>query len=180
MTECTVLFASANKNSFTKQLTDCFLSEYNGIIRCHNMYEKKVAPCTGCGICTKNGKCHIDDDVNEILKDIFSSDYVIFASPVYNYTFPAPMKAFLDRLQPFFDKEKTVCDRKGFLLATCGKSGKFSVDVMQKQCNIAFCELSAENCGNYFFTDTDKRSSLQQEEIRKVKDLAQNFFNKVF
>ncbi|MBQ8210341.1 MAG: flavodoxin family protein [Clostridia bacterium] len=179
MSKCIVLFASANKNGFTKQLTDCFLSEYNGTVNFYNMYEENFAPCTGCGYCTKHGKCHIDD-MNDILKDIFSSDFVIFASPVYNYTFPAPMKAFSDRLQLLFDKEKTACDRKGFLLASCGKSGKFSVDVMQKQCDIAFCELSCKNCGNFFFINTDKRSALQQDEIRKVKELAKEFFNKAF
>lgn len=178
MSKCVLLFASANENSFTKQLTDCFLSEYNGTVKYYNMYKKNVAPCTGCNYCEAHGKCHMND-MNDILDDIFSSDYVIFASPVYNYTFPAPMKAFLDRLQPFFYKEKTACNRKGFLLASCGKSGKFSVDIMKKQCDIAFYELSAENCGNYFFTNTDKQSTLQQDEICKVKELAKKFFNMV-
>lgn len=175
MSKCTVLFASAHKNGTTKQLTDCFLSEYSGDIRLYDMYKENFAPCTGCGYCDTHGKCYMRD-MDSIIDDIFSSDYIIFASPVYNYTFPAPMKAFLDRLQPFFGKEKTALRSKGFLLASCGKSGKFAVDVMQKQCNIAFCELSAENCGNYFFVNTDKQTALQKEEIRKVKELAKDFF----
>ena len=175
MSKCTLLFSSANKNGFTRQLTDYFTSEYNGDIIEYNMFDENISPCTGCGYCEKHGKCH-NDDMNKILEDIFSSDFVIFASPVYNYTFPAPMKAFLDRLQPLFNKEKNARTCKGFLLASCGKSGKFAVDLMKKQCDIAFCELSCENCGNFFFTDTDKRSALHQDEIRKVKDLAKDFF----
>ena len=179
MSECIVLFASETKNRFTKQLTEVFLSEYNGSVKSYNMYEENIKPCTGCGYCTTNGKCHMPD-IDDIINDIFTSKYIIFATPVYNYTFPAPMKAFLDRLQPFFNREKTAPIRKGFLLASCGKSGKFAIDIMQKQCDIAFCELSAKNCGNYFFTDTDKRSTLQPEEVSKVKELADEFFNKVF
>ena len=179
MSECIVLFASAAKNRFTKQLTDVFLSEYSGSVKFYNMYEENIKPCAGCGFCTTNGKCRMND-MDDIINDIFASEFIIFATPVYNYTFPSPMKAFLDRLQPFFDKEKTAPVRKGFLLASCGKSGKFAVDIMQKQCDIAFCELSAKNCGNYFFTDTDKRSALHPDEIRQVKELAKEFFNKAF
>lgn len=179
MTKCVVLFASANENGFTKQLTDCFLSEYDGEICFFNMYKENIAACTGCGHCTETNICHMRD-TDRILNDIFSSDYIIFASPVYNYTFTAPMKAFLDRLQPYFDKEKTACDRKGFLLASCGKSGKFSIEMMEKQSKIAFAELSAQYCGCYFFTNTDKITDLSSDDIRTVKELSEKFFNKAF
>ena len=120
------------------------------------------------------------NDTDAIISDIFSADFVIFASPVYNYSFPAPMKAFLDRLQPLFMQEKTASDRKGFLLASCGKSGKFSIEVMEKQSRMAFSELNTEFCGSFFFTETDKRSTLQNDEICKVKALAKEFFNTAF
>ncbi len=179
MKKCIVLFASANKNGHTKQLLDCFLSEYNGELHIYNMYEKNILPCIGCGSCDDKLECYMHD-IDELVADIFSSDYIIFASPVYNYTFPAPMKAFLDRLQPFFCKEKSASHRKGFLLASCGKSGKFSIDVMSKQSKIAFSELSSEFSGVYFFTDTDKISTLQENEICKVKELANDFFRTAF
>ena len=120
------------------------------------------------------------NDADAIIADISDADYIIFASPVYNYSFPAPMKAFLDRLQPLFMQEKTASDRKGFLLASCGKSGKFSIDVMEKQSRMAFSELGAKFCGSFFFTDTDKRTTLQNDEICKVKALANEFFNTAF
>lgn len=117
---------------------------------------------------------------NHILDELFSCDYIIFASPIYCYSFPAPMKAFLDRLQPYYSDEKyknPVSDRKGFVLATCGKSGKFGIDVIEKQSRIAFIELSASFEGIYLFPDTDKQSTLTNDEICKVKSLAKDFFN---
>ena len=120
------------------------------------------------------------NDTDKIIDDILSSDFVVFSSPVYNYSFPSPMKAFLDRLQPLFFKEKTASGRKGFLLASCGKSGKFSIEFMEKQSKMAFSELETEFCGSFFFTQTDKRNTLQDGEISKVKQLAEEFFNKAF
>ena len=120
------------------------------------------------------------NDNKHIIDDILSSDYVIFATPIYCYSFPAPMKAFLDRLQPYYSDEKyrnPSFTRKGFVLATCGKSGKFGIDVIEKQSRIAFIELSASFEGIYLFSDTDKDTTLQQNKICKVKELAKNFFN---
>ncbi|MBR5497626.1 MAG: flavodoxin family protein [Clostridia bacterium] len=179
MNKVIVLNASPKKNGFTSQLTEIFLSEYRSEIHIYNMYDEKIAPCTGCDYCITEKKCRMND-TDAIISDIFSADFVIFASPVYNYSFPAPMKAFLDRLQPLFMQEKTASDRKGFLLASCGKSGKFSIEVMEKQSRMAFSELNTEFCGSFFFTETDKRSTLQNDEICKVKALAKEFFNTAF
>lgn len=176
MKKATVLFASPNENGKTKQLLDAFLTECNHEIHIYNMYNENIRPCIGCGRCDKMHKCFMRD-TDKILSDILTSDYIIFASPVYNYSFPAPMKAFLDRLQPYFEAESSGIIRKGFLLASCGKSGKFSVDVLEKQSKIAFSELSANFYGSYFFTDTDKLDTLHTDEISKVKNLAECFFS---
>lgn len=180
MKKVIILNASPNDKGSTAYLTDIFMSECHFNTTVYNMYDEAVAPCNGCDYCIERQECTIQDDVQKIIGDILSSDYVIFASPVYNYSFPSPMKAFLDRLQPLFFKEKSTTNRKGFLLASCGKSGKFSVDVMEKQCKMAFSELSTEFCGSYFFTDTDKKNTLQNEEICKVRQLAYTFFNSAF
>ena len=179
MKKTILLTASPNDGGHTAYLTDIFMSRCDHKIVIYNMYRENVAPCTGCGYCETEKKCRMND-TDKIIDDILSADFVVFSSPVYNYSFPAPMKAFLDRLQPLFFKEKTASDRKGFLLASCGKSGKFSIEFMEKQSRMAFSELNTQFCGSFFFTQTDKRDSLQQDEICKVKELADEFFNSAF
>lgn len=176
MQKVIILNAFPNDNGHTKYLTDIFMSQCPHEIIIYNMYKENIAPCTGCGYCETAKKCRMDD-ADHIIDDIMTADFVIFASPVYNYSFPAPMKAFLDRLQPLFFKEKTASDRKGFLLASCGKSGKFSIEFMEKQSKMAFFELNTKFCGSFFFTDTDKKNTLQSEEICKVKKFAKEFFS---
>lgn len=179
MSKVVLLNASPNSDGHTAYLTNIFMSQCPHEITIYNMYRENVAPCTGCGYCEKAKKCRMND-TDMIIDDILSCEYIIFASPVYCYSFPAPMKAFLDRLQPYYSDEKyknPAFDRKGFVLATCGKSGKFSVDVIEKQSRIAFIELSASFEGIYLFSNTDKISALQKDEICKVKELAEKFFN---
>lgn len=179
MLKTVILNGSPNIDGKTKYLTDIFMSQCPCETVVYNMYKENIAPCTGCNYCETNKRCRMND-TDKIIDDIFSADFVIFSSPVYNYSFPSPMKAFLDRLQPLFFNKKTTSIRKGFLLASCGKSGKFSIDFMEKQCKMAFSELNTEFFGSFIFNETDKRTTLHQDEICKVKQLAQNFFKQEF
>ena len=179
MKKAVILNASPRRGCNTDYVLDLFLSECNCHTIIYNMYDENITPCTACSVCSETGECVMNDN-KHIIDDIFSSDYVIFATPIYCYSFPSPMKAFLDRLQPYYSDEKyrnPTFTRKGFVLASCGKSGKFGIDVIEKQSRIAFIELSASFEGIYLFPDTDKVSSLQEDEICKVKKLAADFFN---
>ena len=179
MKKAVILNASPRRDGNTDNLLKVFLSECNCESIVYNMYDENISPCIACDLCVSAGACFMTDN-EHILKDLFSCDYVIFTTPIYCYSFPAPMKAFLDRLQPYYSDEKyknPASDRKGFVLASCGKSGKFGIDVIEKQSRIAFIELSASFEGIYLFSDTDKRSALTSNEICKVKQLAKEFFN---
>ncbi len=182
MKKLTLINASPRKNGNTKQVIDEFLSVCPHETIIYNMYEENISPCIGCGSCSDTGRCFMRD-IDHIIDDIFSSDFVVFATPVYCYSFPSPMKAFLDRLQPYYSDEKyknPAVSRKGFVLASCGKSGKFGLDVIEKQSRIAFIELSASFEGIYLFSETDKCSTLQEDEKCKVRHLAEEFFSQAF
>lgn len=179
MKKAIILNASPRRGGNTDYLLNIFLSECDCETVIYNMYDENIAPCVACDTCSETGECFMNDN-SHIIKDIFSSDFVIFAAPIYCYSYPAPMKAFLDRLQPYYSDEKyknPAFNRKGFVLASCGKSGKFGVDVIEKQSRIAFIELSTSFEGIYLFPDTDKVSELPEDEICKVKTLAKTFFN---
>lgn len=60
---------------------------------------KKLSGCTACNHCFKSrdGRCIIDDEVNEWIQKMKEADGVIFGSPVHFSDISAEMKAFLDR-----------------------------------------------------------------------------------
>ncbi len=56
-----------------------------------------IPGCRSCGYCKKNGRCVIDDQVNEVAKRVDEFDGIVFGAPVF-YSGPAgQMCAWMDR-----------------------------------------------------------------------------------
>ena len=77
-----------------------------------NLREKNVKNCIGCFTCwTKTpGVCvHKDDMTNELYPKLLESDLAVYATPLYEFTLNATMKAFVERtlpvVQPFFEEK---------------------------------------------------------------------------
>jgi multimeric flavodoxin WrbA len=59
-----------------------------------------IAPCSGCDAC-RSGKaryCAIDDDMAGLYDKVAACEAILFASPVYWFSYTAQLKAFVDRL----------------------------------------------------------------------------------
>ena len=44
---------------------------------------KPIAGCIGCNVCLKNGRCFVDDPVNEFVEKAKTADGFVFGSPVH-------------------------------------------------------------------------------------------------
>lgn len=79
-----------------------------------------VKGCIACDNCFKDSRpCCFDDGFNQIIEEILSADAIAFASPVYWYTFPAGIKAVLDKFYSLFVAEKDLAGKKCVLMACC-------------------------------------------------------------
>jgi len=61
---------------------------------------KSISGCLGCAKCRENPDdiaCVQNDDAIDIMRQMVSSDVVLFASPIYFWGFPAQIKALIDR-----------------------------------------------------------------------------------
>lgn len=68
---------------------------------------KKILPCTACGLCWSKGKpCIFNDDSNLIEEMMFLADTIVFISPIYWYTFNAQMKLIQDKMYPYVSTKK--------------------------------------------------------------------------
>ncbi|MCK9276059.1 MAG: flavodoxin family protein [Syntrophales bacterium] len=65
----------------------------------------KISGCHDCKKCNETGICIVKDDMQEIHKKILEADAIIHSCPVYFWTMPAQMKAYLDRWTALFDAE---------------------------------------------------------------------------
>jgi len=81
-------------------------------IKQFNIAKYNIKYCRGCYKCAHNnhelpiGICPLKDDMPGILKEYLEADGYIMASPVYDFTLPAVMKAFVERRFPLFYKVK--------------------------------------------------------------------------
>lgn len=53
----------------------------------------------GWGLCRKEGRCVIDDDLSGLVEKIRQADTVVFATPVYYSDLSESLRAFADRLR---------------------------------------------------------------------------------
>ncbi len=58
-----------------------------------------IAGCLGCEYCFKHeGVCVQDDEMQRYYPLLRDADVLVYATPMYNYNFPAQMRAFQDRM----------------------------------------------------------------------------------
>ena len=87
-----------NGNTFTALEKVCSVLNAEGIeTEIINIGSLKLTGCHACGFCAKNGKCAIDDGMNEIAPKLLEADGLVIGSPVYYADINATLKCFLDR-----------------------------------------------------------------------------------
>lgn len=118
MAQILVLMSSPRKKGNTDQLADGFIkgASENGYST-EKIYVKdlEIKTCLGCNTCQKTGQCVLKDDMQDVYKKMLEAKVIVFASPVYFYTFNGAMKVLIDRT---FAIEKTIRDKDFYLLST--------------------------------------------------------------
>lgn len=77
--------------------------------------EKNIGDCLGCGVCQGNGGiCVQKDDMTEICEAMKNVDVIVFASPVFYYTWTSLMKRMIDRT---FAVNNILQNKKFYLLS---------------------------------------------------------------
>lgn len=61
-----------------------------------------INPCQACSYCEEDNGCDLDDDMNNLLEEIRSADYVIIGSPVYFGQASAQTRLFTDRFYSIY------------------------------------------------------------------------------
>lgn len=84
------------------KMKDAFEKNQSDVIK-YDISDMNIGYCKGCKKCYKDGVCIQNDDVERIVKDIISADYVVIATPSYWADVPGQLKTFFDRNTPFGD-----------------------------------------------------------------------------
>lgn len=134
-----ILFGSPHREGATAALlAACLEGVGPAQVRRFDAFDMAAAPCDDCRYCHTHPGCR-RRDLDGFYTALEEADLLIFASPVYNRSFPAPMKGVLDRLQRywaarFIRGERPPIPRpKQTILLTAGGSARRDGQLLARQ-----------------------------------------------
>lgn len=157
------ILGSPRKAGYTSKLLGTLLRQFpkGTEIETVNIFELNPTPCNACGYCKACDGCS-KKDLDEFFKKFESADIIIFATPVYNMSVPAPLKALLDRFQRYFEARSRrnmnaiPKKRKAIIMVTSGGDGEVGYEVVKHQFLALFPCLNIELKGTMLARNTDK------------------------
>ena len=118
MTDAIVLFSSARRNGNTGTLTDRVAKELD--LEVIDLGEKNISPFD-------YKHRNRGDDFEPLMERAVRSQHIVFASPIYWYSVPPSMKAFIDRISDYLDvpdlleKGRVLRGKTGYVICTSVK-----------------------------------------------------------
>jgi multimeric flavodoxin WrbA len=145
-----------------------------------NMSDCNVQGCLGCYACQETSDepgCIQQDDAGSILERIIGADAVVYATPLFDWSFSAQIKALLDRHLCLVtgygspEYKSLVAGKKLALLVTCGGPVENNADLIQANFDRIGNFLKGGAAGKYvvpFCTTPDKMGDQASEIVKQM------------
>lgn len=132
MKKIVVITGSPRKKGNSIAMTEAFIQavEAKGhIVTRFDAAHMTIGGCHACETCFETGKaCSYDDDFNIIAPAIMEADVVIFATPVYWYSFPSQIKSVIDKMYSFVVADRNVSGKECALIVCCEEDDRSVLD----------------------------------------------------
>ena len=128
----------------------------------------KITPCQHCDACLKEGKCRIQDDMQDIYTELEQADRIVLASPIQFTGVTAQMKAMIDRCQCLWARKyvlkvpplSTERERKGFFVSVGGTRLKDLFEPALLMVKTLFRILNISYAGELTFSGIDEKGAI--------------------
>lgn len=134
---------------------------------------KDIRGCVSCGYCEKNGRCVVNDLVNEVAEKFEAADGLVVGSPVYYSSPNGTILSFMDRL--FYSTSFSKQMKVGAAVVSCRRGGNTATfDVLNKYFTISGMPVASSTYWNqvHGFTAEDVKKDL--EGLQAMRNLARN------
>ena len=134
---------------------------------------KPIAGCIGCNVCLKNGRCFVDDPVNEFVEKAKTADGFVFGSPVHYAAASGAITSFLDRA--FYGKGNVVAGKPGAAVVSCRRGGAASAfDQLNKYFTINSMPVVSSQYWNQVHGNTPDEVRQDAEGLQTMRTLGSN------
>jgi multimeric flavodoxin WrbA len=120
------IVCSPRKNGNTEILTKHALTgaaAFGAVTEVWTVSGKDLKPCDACKACIlKEGKCHINDDMQGLYPKVLAADGIIFSSPSYFESVSAQGKIVIDRLFCLYYMHR-LTNKIAAVISVAGSSG---------------------------------------------------------
>jgi len=179
MSKIVVLTASPRANGNSRALAAAFAEAATALghqVTTFHCADLHVSPCTACMSCGDGGKCIFSDDYDAIRAAIAEADGIVMASPVYWYSFPAGIKAVMDRWYHLCMTGENFIGKRAALLGTCEDTVMSAFDGLRFSFEKSMGYLQAEIVGEILVPAVHTIGDVEKTDgPAKAKFLAEKF-----
>jgi multimeric flavodoxin WrbA len=146
-----------------------------------NVTDFRVEGCRGCDVCQdrldKPG-CLQKDDAVRLLERILDADAVVYACPVYCWSFPAQLKALMDRhyclvkWQAGEVAAALMSGKRAALLVTCGGDAADNADLIQVMFEREMAYVRGQVVGRYVVANCTTPAELGERSVETARRMA--------
>ena len=166
----------------TSQLVKCVLQgahSKDAETEIFSLADLSVYPCTGCGACTKTGRCIIDDDIDIIKNAMIEADGIVLASPNYMYNVSAQMKAVMDRCHSLCHCQMMVGKYGAVVVTSGGPYTGMAEEYLLRILGIMGCWMVGSICAvKAQLDDEDERTHIMRSATHLGRQIVRSIENK--
>lgn len=174
-----VLTGSPRKDGNSDKLADAFIAGARQVGHTTVKYttaDKKIKGCIDCQTCFQNGTaCSVPDDFNELAPLLEQADMVVFATPLYSFSFPSQLKAAIDKFYSYLISKRTLKVKECALLVSGGAKDETKFEGIVKSYKLIAEFLNWKDSGVIIVPGLhDKDDILKTDGLKRAEALGKN------
>ncbi|SFM01152.1 flavodoxin family protein [Pelosinus propionicus] len=173
-----VLTGSPRKGGNTDKLADAFIAgaQQAGHITIKiAAADKHIKGCIDCQTCFSRGSaCSISDDFADLAPLLEQADMVVFATPMYWFSFPVQLKAAIDKLYSYLISKRTLKIKECALLVSGGEKKLNAYDGIVKSYTLIADYLHWKDSGIVIVPGLHGKDVLKTDGLNRAETLGKS------
>ncbi len=173
-----ILTASAREHGNSNRMAQAFaegVRKTGHAVTFFDAANSCIKPCRACDACFQAGSaCVCDDDFNRLAPMLADAEVLVLATPLYWYSFPAGLKAALDKMYAFIIGDRQLRIQESVLLA-CGEIEQIKVfDGLRRSYELIVQDRGWIDRGQVIVPNVNRAGDIERTDaLERISQLAQ-------